>query len=350
LVKLIEMRRVAPIEKILERLTKLEAALANGNSASETVVRAAPPLEKKTLKVDFPLAEVPFPTKEVSSPKSQVPSQNLSEPPASAGGLSAALSETTVAASALSVVPAAKPQTAPELPVSDFKFQTDEIPEFVIEKENSRPVDSNFETVIQPQRSDFVDEKQFENLTSTTASQFETSNLKSEFRPQTTDNRQQKTDEAENPPFAVGNSKLADVIRSMPVKMLPITSEELEHFDDDKLDTAYDNKLLRAGDNLFPIANAAKIAAELTGTSQNPNGLSALSENPNGSGAAATATAKAKPIFEIPNFDVEEESEELPVLPENPTPDELLAYAQKHPSVKKVLRAFRGKIVEVKKL
>src|SRR5215204_968570 len=40
LVKLIEMRRVAPIENILERLAKLESALANGNLPAEKIVRA----------------------------------------------------------------------------------------------------------------------------------------------------------------------------------------------------------------------------------------------------------------------------------------------------------------------
>lgn len=169
------------------------------------------------------------------------------------------------------------------------------------------------------------------------------SNLKSKFT--------QEQDFSENdaiPQSTVRNPQLAEIIAAMPVKMPPISSEELEHFDEDKLDTAYQNKLLRAGDNLFPISNAVKIVEELIGVS-NANGFSGFSDNQSGS-AAAFAPAKAKPAFEIPNFDTGEDSDELPVLPENPTQAELNAYAEKHPLVKKVLRAFRGKIVEVKKL
>jgi len=34
----------------------------------------------------------------------------------------------------------------------------------------------------------------------------------------------------------------------------------------------------------------------------------------------------------------------MPTLSENPTEEEMLAYAQAHPLVKKALRIFRGKI------
>ena len=70
-------------------------------------------------------------------------------------------------------------------------------------------------------------------------------------------------------------------------------------------------------------------------------------ETTNGSTAAAFAPAKIKPNFVIPNFD-EEEASEIPVLPENPTQEEMWHYAQNHPLVKKALRIFRAKIVEVK--
>ncbi|HVE56112.1 MAG TPA: DNA polymerase III subunit gamma/tau [Pyrinomonadaceae bacterium] len=323
LVKLIEMRRVAPIEKILERLAKLENALSNGNSPVETVLKAETPLEKKTLKVDFPLEEIPFPIKEVPSLKPQVPNftpqisnhTDLSEPPEFAGSF-AVLSEPPESAGGFSAFEKTKP--APELQISDYKFQTDEKSE--------------------------VDE--FNKVTSS-----DISNLKSRFAEEqkSTDTEELTTDEGQNPQFQVSNYKSLEYIASMPVKMMPISSEDLEHFDEDKLDTAYENKLSRAGDNLFPIANAAKIVEELVGVSQS-NGFSASGENQNGSSAAATAPAKSKPVFEMPNFDYDDESEELPVLSENPTPEELLAYAQKHPNVKKVLRAFRGKIIEVKKL
>ena len=84
LVKLIEMRRVAPLEQIIERLAKLENALGNGNlqletSNEETVKTAAQPTaEKKKLAVDFPPDEVPFPVSEkaVSSSRFNVSSSD----------------------------------------------------------------------------------------------------------------------------------------------------------------------------------------------------------------------------------------------------------------------------------
>ena len=66
LIKLVEMRRVTPIEKLLERLAKLEDSIGNGNLQTEnfdvnTISKHS--TEKKTLKTDFPLEEVPFPVK-----------------------------------------------------------------------------------------------------------------------------------------------------------------------------------------------------------------------------------------------------------------------------------------------
>lgn len=305
LVKLIEMRRVAPIEKILERLAKLENAFLNGNTPSENIIQAETPLEKKTLKVNFPLEEVPFPTKEVLSPN------DLSEPPEFADSF-AVLSEP---------------------PASTNGFSTFEETKTASEFSNHKS-----------QNEDNSEADNFSNVSST-----DISNLKSKFAEEqkSTDNGQWTTDDEQNP--QISNFKSFDYIASMPVKMPPISSEDLEHFDEDKLDTAYANKLSRVGDNLLPIKNAAKIVEKLVGENQS-NGFSAFPENQNGSAAAATAPAKSKPAFEIPNFDHDDESEELPVLSDNPTSEELLAYAQKHPNVKKVLRAFRGKIIEVKKL
>ena len=304
-------------KKFFERLAKLENALSNGNSPVETVLKAETPLEKKTLKVDFPLAEVPFPTKEVQNPKSEVQSPiNLSEPSEFADSF-AGLSEPPGEPNGFSAFEEAK--TANVSQISDYKFQNEE-----------KSVIDNFS-----------------NVSST-----DISNLKSKFAEEqkSTDDGQWTTDEDLNPQSQTANHKSFEYIASMPVKMPPISSEDLEHFDEDKLDTSYENKLSRAGDNLIPIKNAAKIVEELVGLSET-NGFSAFSENQNGSSAAAaTAPAKSKPAFEIPNFDYDDDNEELPVLSENPTPEELVAYAQKHPNVKKVLRAFRGKIIEVKKL
>ena len=55
---------------------------------------------------------------------------------------------------------------------------------------------------------------------------------------------------------------------------------------------------------------------------------------------------KSKSNF-IPDFEEEEESAEMQLLPENPTDEDFMRYAENHQLVKKVLRMFRGKIVEI---
>ncbi len=300
LVKLIEMRRVAPIEKILERLVKLENALSNGNLPVETVAQNEPLLEKKTLKVDFPLEDVPFPTKEIPSSRFQVPNQN---------GLSKEVSPVAENDSALEESES-NIETSSEFQISNFTFQVKEESEII-----------NFKN---ENRSEVKREQQITN-----------------YEPRPFDNEQ-------NPQSQITNHKSFDLIASMPVKLMPISAEDLEHFDEDKLDTAYINKLSYNGDNLFPIENAAKIVEEMLGTNQTNAPLS-TSDNSNGS-ATAFAPAKTKPMFEIPSFETDDETEELPILSENPSEAELLAYAHKHPMVKKLLRTFRGKIVDVKKL
>ena len=280
LVKLIEMRRVSPIETILERLTKLENAWSNGNFqpdiSTEEAEKTELPAEKKKLAVDFPLEEVPFPTKSVSSHESQIPSQpisdfgwrnaDLSEPPASAGGLNIA-----------------------ELQITDYKFQKIE-----------------------------------------------------DQRPKTEDQNNAMNGDSQS------ITDLAELIANMPSKLPPISSEELEHIEDNTLDAAYEAKLLRSGDDLYPIKNASEIIKVLLGADAKPE-VSAKIESPSGA-AMGAAPAREKVIFTPPVFETEADSEEIPELPENPTEEELWNYAANHPLTKKIIRAFRGKIVEVKKL
>ncbi len=76
LVKLIEMRRVTPIEKLLERLAKLESAIGNGNFPTENIETekaASPTSEKKTLTIDFPPDESPFPVSPRTVPARKCP-------------------------------------------------------------------------------------------------------------------------------------------------------------------------------------------------------------------------------------------------------------------------------------
>jgi DNA polymerase III gamma/tau subunit len=260
LVKLIEMRRLVPIEKILERLAKLENNFTNGNPPDETSAQqglSVKPAEKKTLNIDFPLNEVPFPISNGSF--GEVQHENL-------------------------------PKMAQE----------------------------TVELVTFPEES-------IAESTSTISAQ------------QTESTKQQISTAA----FIV---KAAKIIEAMPLKLPPISSEELEHIEDNWLDDEYERKLTQLGDDLSPIKNAPQIIELLFGENQQDS-FTAKIETSNGS--AAFAPAKVKSNFVIPTFEDENESTEIPVLPEIPTEEDLWHYAQSHPMVKKALRMLRGKIVEV---
>jgi DNA polymerase-3 subunit gamma/tau len=286
LVKLVEMRRVTPIEKILERLAKLETALANGNFQTGQTIEEQPVekvAEKKTLTVDFPLEDVPFP----------------------------------VSTSAISVI--------------ETKNQ------FGTVNEN---VEQIYDDGVSNYLNDSVSASIVERELHQTESAFYETSPVSVIQPELS---------SQTPPLTFAENA-ARIIESMPIKLPPISSEELEHIEDPWLDDAFERRLQQLGDDLRPIKNAAKFVELLLGENQ-PNGFTAKIETSNGNGAAtAFAPAKNKPNFVIPNFNEEEESTEIPVLPENPTEEEMWHYAQNHPLVKKALRIFRGKIVEVKKV
>jgi DNA polymerase III subunit gamma/tau len=126
-----------------------------------------------------------------------------------------------------------------------------------------------------------------------------------------------------------------------PKYYIPISTDDFTHVEDPKLDAAYEERLKREGDNIKPIKNASTIIAELTGEN-----VVKKSSTTNGT-AVAPARSKPKIDFQVPTF--EPESTEIPVLPENPTEDELLHYAENHPRVRAALRLFRGKIISVEK-
>lgn len=137
-----------------------------------------------------------------------------------------------------------------------------------------------------------------------------------------------------------------DRFASMPVRLPPISSEELDHIEDEWLDEAYERKLSMSGDDLLPIVDAAKLALAVHGRK------SAEATGPiirNGGTAAAV-----KPALEIPDlapsYGEDSEPSELPILGDSPTKEELFAYAQAHPAVKRAMRVFRAKLTDVTKI
>lgn len=131
-------------------------------------------------------------------------------------------------------------------------------------------------------------------------------------------------------------------IDSLPIKLPPIASEDLEHVEDGWLDNAYEEKLARSGDDLSPFRNASALIASIGVFNSNGAGNG-------GNGRGVHSSVVENPAYALPAFETEEAQEQLPTLPENPTDEELLAYAQAHPRVKKAMRVFRAKIVEIRK-
>ncbi len=134
-------------------------------------------------------------------------------------------------------------------------------------------------------------------------------------------------------------------LEQSPIRLRPLSSEELEHHDITRLDDAYEERLLLTGDNLLPIGGSDTLIKMLFGESADsvPAGRSAPS-------VSATAAA-VKPAFDVERFKAEIAPEEpaipLPELSSEPTADELEQYARAHPAVRSVIRVFRAKVVEV---
>jgi DNA polymerase-3 subunit gamma/tau len=253
LVKLIEMRRVRPVEELLNRLAALEASLGNPKPASTQALNqtaAAGSSEKKTLKSEE-ASRITRPEPVRSEP---VPSFSQAD------------------------IEGPGEEGAPDDPFGDSFGSADllvEEPEF-----NDAPV--KFSTDV-------------------------------------------------------------DFINSLPVKLPPISSEDLEHVDDKQLDALYERKLEWSGDNLMPIPQADALAKELIG-----NQTAAYSAQPNGNGSAA-APARAPLKLQIPNFEEEDSAIELPTLSEDPSEEELFAYANAHRTIRKAMRIFRAKVIAVNK-
>jgi DNA polymerase-3 subunit gamma/tau len=127
-------------------------------------------------------------------------------------------------------------------------------------------------------------------------------------------------------------------VEELPERPLDISADRLEHYEHSTLDDAFENKLFFAGDNLAPFAAADELAAAFS--TVKPHAAAASASNGN------STSAFIPPVFEP---DVEPEEAEIITLSDNPTEEEMLAYAEQHPLIRKVKRAFRATVVEVRK-
>ena len=304
LIKLTEMRRVVSVEKILERLAKLEASFSNENPPIENTQAAhkspldvqnfvAPKPEKKTLTVDFPLEEIPF---KVSA---NAVNSTFTEKVETVSAVSEAKSKIETPNFSVEVAVKEEIQTAP----IEFKVA----PEFGIASDFAAPPEEPENLFPDAENDVSISPLPNENLIS-------------------------------------AKETWATKLAAMPVKLALMTAEELEHVEDAWLDADFERKLIQSGDKLIPIKNVAALVELLLDNSE--RNLFA-DRNESSGGEPEILTVKPKSNFVMPAFEEEAISEEMPVLPENPTQEQIWQYAENHPLVKKAMRIFRGKIIEV---
>ncbi len=147
------------------------------------------------------------------------------------------------------------------------------------------------------------------------------------------------------------DTKTFDVVASQAtsmastVRLPPLSSAELEHVEDVKLDDAYEEMLSSNGDDLMPIPGIEKLVETVVGKAPSSSSNGAASDT----SAAATAAARAFAPAISPVRSAVAEATDLPELSDDPTPEELERYALAHPSVQAAMRVFRAKIVNVTK-
>ncbi len=299
LIKLIEMGRVQPVEQILERLLKLESILRDTKVDPETFETESKPAEpianteKKTLKPDFPIDEVPFPVK-----NEKIEMEN-GESSVNKGADEQVRTENSFDATAES-------------------------------NENSIEVLEDRNDLGEDEPEYFDETPPFDEAAPASPEDNYGTN---------------KTD----------SDKTSSIINidAMPVKLEPIESEDLEHIDDKWLDKTFEYKLQHEGDDLRAIPNATKIIELLLSNQGYDTQVKAeveISTQANGSAAATARTKHNKALDIVTEMTTYEEIDEtIPELSANPTQEELFIFAQNHPSVKKVIRVFRGKLIKVEK-
>ncbi|HQZ83792.1 MAG TPA: DNA polymerase III subunit gamma/tau [Pyrinomonadaceae bacterium] len=124
-----------------------------------------------------------------------------------------------------------------------------------------------------------------------------------------------------------------------------IPADLLVHFDDVKLDDAYDDALRREGDDLLPVASGVELAEGLSTRARDTSNGS-RSHSAGGGTAARTAVDLSHMIPQ----DIEAEaSQAIPALSADPSEEELMAFANSLPLVRLAKQVFRATVVEARK-
>ncbi|MBP7416565.1 MAG: hypothetical protein KA831_07920, partial [Pyrinomonadaceae bacterium] len=133
-----------------------------------------------------------------------------------------------------------------------------------------------------------------------------------------------------------------------PVRLTRLSADELDHFEDKKLDDGYEDKLGIVGDDLLPIKSSEHLIEALFGDVYAPP-VAPVRPTTNGSSHAAAVVPTLEATKLRDEMAPKQEDIELPALTADPTEEELLAYANAHPSVRAAMRIFRAKIIEVER-
>jgi len=170
-----------------------------------------------------------------------------------------------------------------------------------------------------------------ETLAETPLSQAATAEKKTLNEPDTPvfDESEESFEDAETP-----ERKYSDI----EIKLAPLTSADLEHFDEPKLDDRYED-LFVVGGYIPLIANAAELVRPFSGEVA----LAATAGLANGGGSIQQTV---KPASISNGYD----NVEIPKLPPDPTEEDLRRFAEAHPAVRKVMDLFKASIVEVTKI
>jgi hypothetical protein len=147
--------------------------------------------------------------------------------------------------------------------------------------------------------------------------------------------------EPEPEPISASSKIDLSFLDSMPVKLPPMDPEELEHVEDTWLDAAFELKLARSGDSLMPLATAPEMVRAISPQPQAATGATPV----NGNGTAAAIAAEFASLVPEP----EAIDDTIPELPADPTPEQLFEYASRHPTVRRALKVFRGKLIDVRR-
>jgi DNA polymerase III subunit gamma/tau len=124
------------------------------------------------------------------------------------------------------------------------------------------------------------------------------------------------------------------------IKLPPLSSSDLEHFDDAKLDERYE-RLFEVNGLVPLIANASELVRGFCGEIS----MAATA------GRAVTNVASLTQTSVMPASNGNgHEPAEIPRLPPNPTEEDLRRYAESHPAIRKIMDMFRAEIVEVTKI